>query len=93
MDAHLTNLTRAELAAFFHFNPDYLSRLLQEVTGQSYSTHLREMRLAWVANQLRNTNKSVNAIIRELGFSNKGYFNRLFKERYGALPGEYRSQS
>ncbi len=93
MKAHLKNLTRTELAAFFHFNPDYLSRMLQEVTGQSYSTHLREIRLDWAADQLRNTELSVNAIIHELGFSNKGYFNRLFKEKYGFLPGEYRARS
>lgn len=93
MKAHLTDLTRAELATFFHFNPDYLSRLLQEVTGQSYSSHLREMRLTWAADQLRNTEGSVNTIIRQLGFSNKGYFNRCFKEKFGLLPGEYRSQS
>lgn len=93
MKAHLTDVTRAELAAFFHFNPDYLSRLLQEVTGRGYSTHLKAMRLTWAAEQLRNTDESVNTIIRQLGFSNKGYFNRCFKENFGVLPGEYRSHS
>ena len=92
MREHLTSLTRRELAAFFHFNPDYLNRLLQEVTGQSYSAHLREMRLEWAADRLKNSELSVNTVIRELGFSNKGYFNRIFKERYGVLPGEYRKQ-
>lgn len=93
MEQHVSTVTRETLASFFHFNPDYLNRLLKEVTGLSYSTHLREIRLKWAADRLRSTELSVNAIIRELGFANKGYFNRVFREKYGMLPGEYRRQT
>lgn len=92
MRAHLSDVNRKELAAFFHFNPDYLNRLLIQVTGQNYSAHLRELRLEQAADQLRFTAMSVNTIIQNLGFSNKGHFNRIFREKFGVLPGEYRRQ-
>lgn len=89
---HLNQVTRAETAAYFHFNPDYLNRVLERATGRCYSAYVRDLRLAEAALRLKSGDLSVNRIIRELGFSNKGYFNRIFKERYGVLPGEYRKQ-
>ena len=92
MQDHLDTVNRTELAAFFHFNPDYLNRFLLQKTGENYSSHLRSMRLQAAAEQLKATDKSVNEIIRELGFSNKGHFNRMFSEKYGMLPGAYRKE-
>lgn len=91
MKGHMSSVTREETAAFFHFNPDYLNRMMKRVTGRSYSGHLRDLRLTAAAGRLENTQASVNTIIRDLGFTNKGYFNRIFKEKYGMLPGEYRN--
>lgn len=62
------------------------------MTGENYSANLRQIRLQRAAEQLKNTDKSVNGIIRELGFSNKGHFNRMFTEKYGMLPGAYRKE-
>lgn len=92
MQEHLASVNRKDLAAFFHFNPDYLNRFLLRRTGENYSTHLRSMRLQAAAEQLKSTDKSVNEIIGELGFSNKGHFNKMFCEKYGMLPGAYREE-
>lgn len=93
MQDHLASVNRGDLASFFHFNPDYMNRLLVQRTGQNYSAHLRSMRLQAAAQWLTNTDKSVNQIIRDLGFSNKGYFNKIFQEKYRMLPGEYRKNN
>ena len=92
MEEHPANINRTGLAEFFHFNPDYLNRFLLRMTGENYSANLRKIRLKAAVVQLKNTDKSVNDIIRELGFSNKGYFNRIFLETYGLLPGAYRKE-
>lgn len=92
MENHLTDGNRASVAEQFHFNPDYLNRMLVHALGKTYSEYMRELRMKEAARRLEQTEDSVNCIIRELGFSNKGYFNRIFKESYGVLPGEYRKQ-
>lgn len=92
MQDHIDTVKRDELAAFFHFNPDYLNRFLLRKTGCNYSSLLRSMRLESAADQLKNTDKSVNEIINDLGISNKGYFNRIFSEKYAMLPGAYRKE-
>ena len=41
---------------------------------------------------LSNTDKSISAIIDELGFSNRSHFYRLFEKAYGQTPLDYRRQ-
>lgn len=93
MEDHLADVDRTGLAAFFHFNPDYLNRFLLRMTGRNYSANLRQLRLQEAAVQLKNSDRSVNDIIHSLGVSNKGYFNKIFSEKYGMLPGAYRKES
>ncbi len=93
MQENLDTVTRQEIANLFHFNADYLNRLLQSVTGKSYSNHLREIRLAQASYLLIHTNESVNDIIRRVGVCNKGYFNEIFQEKHGMLPGAYRKEN
>jgi len=90
MREHLKDISRNDLARFFNYNPDYINRLMISNSGSTYSKNIQQMRLEAVAVKLRKCDESVNTIIREVGFSNKGYFNRIFKEKFGVLPGEYR---
>jgi AraC-like DNA-binding protein len=41
---------------------------------------------------LTNTNKSVKEIAFELNFESNFYFSKLFKEKVGLTPGEFRSK-
>lgn len=91
MEKNMTTVTKNEMAAYFHFNPDYLGRFFLKMTGTTYSEYLKEMKLEKAAEMLR-TGKSVNTVINELGYVNKGYFNKIFKEAYGVLPGEYKKE-
>lgn len=90
MKRNIAAVSREEMAEFFHFNPDYLNRILLKTTGLTFSQNVRELRLQSAAQMLVETKKSVNSIINQLGFSNKSYFNRIFYEKYGVLPGKYR---
>lgn len=91
MEQHLTTVTKNELGAYFHFNPDYLGRFLLKKTGNTYSENLNSMRMERAV-KLLYEGESVNSVIQKLGFSNKGHFNKILKKYYGMLPGEYRNQ-
>lgn len=89
MEEHLTTVTKNELATYFHFHPDYLGRFLLRKTGNTYSENLNSMRMKQSV-KLMMEGESVNSVIQMLGFSNKGHFNKMFKNYYGMLPGEYK---
>lgn len=87
---NMEDINREAMAEFFHFNSDYLNRILLKATGLTFSQNLKEIRLFVASRMLIETKKSVNTIISELGLSNKSYFNKIFYEKYGVLPGKYR---
>ena len=82
MEEHVSTVTKSELGEFFHFNSDYLGRFLLRKTGNTYLENLNNMRME-KAVQLLSSGFSVNSVIRQLGFSNKGHFNKMFKNFYG----------
>ena len=90
IEQHLTDISRTQVAAFFHFHPDTLNRFLLRNTGENYSSLVTRMRMEKAAYALRQTDKSVAQIITEVGISNRGYFNQQFVRQYGMLPGAYR---
>ena len=91
MEQHLDTVTKNELGEYFHFHPDYLGRFLLRKTGNTYTENLNNMRMERAV-RLLYAGESVNSVIQELGFSNKGHFNKMFKKFYGMLPGEYKNQ-
>lgn len=89
-------------------NPAFSSKQLEEMMYLSHSTlnrkmkalfnstptdYIRTRRLTVAAGLLENTNSRINEIAAAVGFSTPAYFSKLFKERYGILPGEYRAKA
>lgn len=68
----------------------YLSRLVKLSTGQTYKELLQRKRLNQAAYLLTSTKLSISDIIAAIGYDNTSYFHRVFKERFGATPKEYR---
>lgn len=68
----------------------YLSRLVKLSTGQTYKELLQRKRLNQAAYLLTSTKLSISDIIAAIGYDNTSYFHRVFKERFGVTPKEYR---
>lgn len=90
MYQHLTDISRTQVAEFFHFHPDSLNRFLIRSAGENYSGVLNRIRMEKAAYELRQSDKSVAQIISEVGIANRGYFNQQFVKQYGMLPSDYR---
>ena len=68
----------------------YVSMLVKKATGRSFKEHLAEKRLTKSAELLRTTVLPVGDIIVAVGYENTSYFHRIFAEKYGMTPKEYR---
>lgn len=71
----------------------YLSRLVKNSTGQTYKELLQRKRLNQAAYLLTSTKLSITDIIVAIGYDNTSYFHKVFKERFGVTPKEYRKGS
>lgn len=71
----------------------YLSKLVKQSTGHTYKELLQVKRLNQASYLLSSTGLSISDIISAVGYDNTSYFHRVFKERYGVTPKEYRKKS
>lgn len=74
----------------FHYNEDYFNRLIRQYTGETYSKLLQNVRLQEAVRLLHESNVSVTEIAGLVGYSNRGYFYKIFTQKYGATPNEVR---
>ncbi|HEX5323115.1 MAG TPA: AraC family transcriptional regulator [Capsulimonadaceae bacterium] len=68
----------------------HLSRTLKEHRGQTPTEFLIDLRLARAATLLSTTSREILAISHDIGFGSLSYFYRLFHERFGETPAQYR---
>lgn len=67
-----------------------LYRRMQTLTQMSPSDYIRSVRMSVAARLLRETKIPVQEIAFQTGFSTTKYFNRVFKDTFGASPADYR---
>lgn len=86
-------LDRAEIAAALSVSVRRLSEVFQ-AEGTSVASKIRQLRLAGIASDLRNpqfAGWTISAIAMRWGLNNLQHFSRIFRERFGVSPREYRS--
>lgn len=67
-----------------------LYRRLQELTGQSPTELIRDIRLKKAAQLIQQSpNATIADIARKVGFATPKYFSKCFKDKFGVLPKEY----
>ena len=83
-------LSLNEIAADNHYSPAYFSRLFKNRTGQTFTEFVFSCRLDAAAKLLTTTDLSVGEICAEVGFSDRTKFFKLFDQRFGASPLQYK---
>ena len=83
--------TVKSLAKEVHLSSSYLSDLLKKETGKNAQEYIHFYLIEEAKNILLGSNKSVNEIAYSLGFEYPQYFNKLFKQKTGKTPIEYRN--
>ena len=79
------------LAEQAHLSPNYLSDLLKKETGMNTQDHIHYFLIEEAKNILLNSDASVSEIAYALGFEYPQYFSKLFKQKTGTTPQEFRS--
>ena len=83
--------TVAQFAADLHLSPNYFGDLIKKETGQSAQEYIHAKLMEVAREKLFEPAKSVSEVAYELGFKYPAHFTRLFKQRVGQTPNEYRS--
>ncbi len=87
---HYRTVTLHDLAAEFHYNESYLSRMFQEQAGRSFSETVKDFKLRKAAELLKTKHWKLDHICEEIGYKDTRQFIRSFKEMYGITPDRFR---
>lgn len=83
------DLTSDDIAREVGLSRVHLYRKLKELTNQSASNYIRNIRLTKAAELLRQRNMNISEVAYAVGFRTPKHFATTFKELYGMTPTEY----
>jgi signal transduction histidine kinase/DNA-binding response OmpR family regulator/ligand-binding sensor domain-containing protein len=95
IEEHLTetNFTVEQLCKLIFMSHSQLHRKLDALTGCSPNKFIRIIRLSKAKELLKKPAESIASIALDCGYSDPGYFARVFKQEYGVTPQEWRSSN
>jgi YesN/AraC family two-component response regulator len=86
----VANFTVEQLCKLVFMSHSQLHRKLEALTGCSPNKFIRIIRLHHAKTLLQTTNNSIASIAMDCGYSDPGYFARVFKQEYQVTPQEWR---
>jgi len=85
--------TVAWCAEQLHLSPNYFGDLIKKETGNTALDHIQSRLIEEANLRMFDKSKSINDISFQLGFKYQQHFTRLFKQKAGLTPNEYRSRN
>lgn len=82
----------AYFADGLHLSANYFGDLIKKETGQSAKEYIQNKTIEVAKHKIVETDKTMNEIAFELGFKYPQHFTRLFKNKVGQSPNEFRMQ-
>ena len=83
-------LSLKTLAYKYHMNASYLGQIFQKEVGCSFTQYLSNTKNGIAKDLILNTNRRINDIAQEVGYTDTSYFYRKFKQCYGVSPASLR---
>lgn len=85
------NLSMADYAKLTHKSVPTFKRDFKKIFNDTPAKWLMKKRLNLATDLLQNTGMSISEITFECGFENQAHFSRVFKEKMGKPPSQFRS--
>jgi YesN/AraC family two-component response regulator len=87
-----SGLSLQKIGDSLKLSPEYIGKLFKKQQGLSVSEYMNEVRLRQTVACLEQGDYTINELIEKNGFGTRSNFFRLFKNKYGTTPKEYRTK-
>jgi len=84
------NLTIPDLSERAGLNPNKLQKVFKYLYGKTVNDYITEIRLTSAVELFKKTNLNVSEVASRVGYHNKSYFTKLFKQKYGVTPSVFK---
>lgn len=91
IQAHFAEeLSLEMLAKEFSFHSKYISTMIKNETGESFSSYVTSLRIKRAIDLLTHTNIEVKEIAAQVGYEDQHYFSRLIRKQTKMTPSQFR---
>ena len=87
---HRSDLNNQTVAEAFSYHPYHISRLMKQYTQKPLHKYILDYRLHMARIYLTTTEMSITEIASQSGFASYTYFIKIFREKIGTSPLQYR---
>ncbi|MBO4660794.1 MAG: helix-turn-helix transcriptional regulator [Prevotella sp.] len=87
------DMSRSLLDKYVHLPKNKFASIFRQFTGKGFPGYINELRLERAAKLLRENHKhTIESIAHDCGIPVSQTFYRLFNEKYGMTPAQYRAK-
>jgi len=90
-DNYTSPINLKSVSQRFQLHPNHISRLFQQRGGETFTQHLTRLRVEGAKALLRNYSVTIDEAAQRCGFSDAGYFRKVFTRLAGVSPSQYRA--
>lgn len=84
------DISREKIAQMLATNKQYLSEAITQCAGLTFTNYILDFRLSHACNLLLQTSNTIEAVASQSGFSSARTFYRLFRQKTGVSPTQFR---
>lgn len=89
---NLAGVTLGHVAEYFQVSVPYVSELIRQITGRSFTDLVLKLRMEEAGRLLAGSVLPISDITRLSGYQEASYFMKVFKKYYGCTPTQYRNR-
>lgn len=93
IESNCTNCTLNNMSKFLGYSPNYISNLIKNKTGATFSELKLMQQLLLAEDFLINSNLPIYKVAELCGFTNLSFFYRKFLAKYNCKPKDFRKKS
>lgn len=87
---YMDDITLESVANEMCISSYYFSKLFKKEANINFIDYLTDVRMKNAKYKIRNTNKSIKQISKEVGYNDPNYFSRVFKKQTSYSPSKYK---
>ncbi|NMB97695.1 MAG: AraC family transcriptional regulator [Clostridiaceae bacterium] len=84
------NISIDDVSHIANFSKHYFNKFFKKVTNKTFARYVNDIRIEKAQTLLKSSKQNITDIAFEVGFNSIKTFNRVFKEKVGCTPSEYR---
>jgi YesN/AraC family two-component response regulator len=78
------------ISRYFGISDNYLGKYFKKHCGETMQSYINNYKATLIEHRLKHSDKRINEIVDELGFSDESHLNKFFKTQRGMSPKNFR---